>query len=87
MINKISIKNNISQILALTEKNIKLNLRFKFSFIFSFIFPIVSILMPLIIMGQFLEFNAQFGPWNKDNYLFNCLKDLIFFIFLLSPFP
>ncbi len=89
MINRKVIKNRLSKILALIEKNVKLNTRFKFAFIFSFITPIISILMPLIIFGQFFEFNPQFGPWNISNYLIfsfiayniNLLKGII------SEFP
>lgn len=64
-----SIKDNGSQILAITEKYIKLDLRFKISFAVSFILPIFSIIMPLIIMGRFFEFNAEFGPWTTSNYI------------------
>ena len=89
MINRKVIKNRLSKILALIEKNVKLNIRFKFALIFSFITPIISILMPLIIFGQFFEFNPQFGPWNISNYLIfpliayniNLLKGMI------SEFP
>ncbi len=68
--NKFSIIiDNFNQILALTEKNIKLNLRFKFGLLVTFIAPLVIIIMPLIIMGQFFNYNANFGPWTKENYL------------------
>jgi ABC-type polysaccharide/polyol phosphate export permease len=69
MINRQVIKNRMSKILALIEKNVKLKVRFKFAFIVSFITPIISILMPIIIFGQLFEFNQQFGPWNINNYL------------------
>ena len=69
MISKEAIKNNISQILAITEKDIKLRLRFKYKLIFSFISPIISIILPLIIMGKFFEFNDNFGPWDSNNYI------------------
>lgn len=63
------IKNNIVQILAITEKNLMLDLRFKFTLIFSFVTPIISILMPVIIMGQFFNNNIEFGPWTQSNFL------------------
>ncbi len=47
------IKRNLNQILALTEKNLKLNLRFKFNFIISLLLPIITIAMPLIVMNRF----------------------------------
>jgi len=55
-----SIKNNLYQIKALTEKNVKLNLRFKFKVIISFITPVITILMPLIVLGQFLSYSDRF---------------------------
>jgi ABC-type polysaccharide/polyol phosphate export permease len=68
MINTETIKNNISQIFAITEKNVKLGLRFKFKLIFSFFSPIISIIVPIIIMGKFFDFNVNFGPWDQSNY-------------------
>lgn len=64
------IKDNASQILAITEKNIKLTLRYKLTLVFSFIVPIISILMPIIILNSFfnLDENINFGPWNKENF-------------------
>ena len=69
MINKRTIQNNLSQIFAITEKNIKLGTRFKFKLIFSFISPIISIIIPIIIMGKFFDFNIEFGPWDANNYI------------------
>ncbi|MFX1463279.1 MAG: ABC transporter permease [Promethearchaeota archaeon] len=68
-INKATIKKNLTQIFALTERNIKLKLRFKFSLIISYFLPIISILMPIIILSKFFSLNNQFGPWTTTNYL------------------
>ena len=68
-INRDFIKLQFIQIFAITEKNLKLRLRFKYQIIISFIRPIISILMPLIILGQFFELNAEFGSWNENTYL------------------
>lgn len=68
MIQLKNIRENLSQIFAISEKQIKLNLRFKIRFILYLIFPIVSILMPLIILNNFFGYNVQFGYWNSDNY-------------------
>lgn len=38
--------------------------------------------MPLIIMGQFLNFNSDFGPWGRDNYA--VYQFLAYNIFLLQ---
>ncbi len=35
----------------------------------SLISPILAIIFPMIIMGQFLDFNNTFGPWTKNNFL------------------
>ncbi|MFX1311122.1 MAG: ABC transporter permease [Promethearchaeota archaeon] len=69
MVSYKTIRNNLSQIATLTEKNIKLHLRFKFQIIIAYISPIISILMPLIIFGQLFEFKESFGPWTAQNYL------------------
>ena len=62
-------KDNLSQIVALVEKNLKLTTRFKFNIVTSLINPIIMILMPLIIMTKLFEFNEQFGPWTRDNFM------------------
>lgn len=63
------IKDNLSQIYALTVKDVKLSLRFKYNLIFSYIEPIISIFLPIIIMGKLFDYNPQFGPWTKENYM------------------
>ncbi len=50
---KVDIKKNLTQILALTEKNVRLNIRFKVNFIIGLLTPIITIAMPLIIMNRF----------------------------------
>lgn len=63
------IKKNLSQIFAITEKNLKLSFRFKLRVIITFITPILSILMPLIIMGEIFSFQSSFGPWTRENFI------------------
>ncbi len=63
------IRRQALQIFALVEKNLRLSLRFKFSVIISFLLPIISIAMPLIILGKFFTLNTEFGPWNESNYM------------------
>ncbi|KKL52490.1 hypothetical protein LCGC14_2284960, partial [marine sediment metagenome] len=62
------IKDNLSQIMALTEKNIKLQLRYKLGLILSYLTHIISIFTPLIIMGNLFEFRAV-GEWTSDNFI------------------
>jgi len=69
MISLISIKDNLTQILAITEKNVKLSLRFKFPLVLGFVMPIVGLIMPIIVMGQIFTFNESFGPWTGENFL------------------
>ncbi|MFX1392243.1 MAG: ABC transporter permease [Promethearchaeota archaeon] len=77
MLNKIKlkkIKKNINQIIALTEKNLKLNLRFKITFIATLLAPLFSIIMPMIIMSKFFAYSHEFGTWTADNlFLFQLL--------------
>lgn len=63
------IKDNLSQILAITEKNIKLQLRFKTTLFFNFINPLLAVILPIIVLGQIFTFNEAFGPWNSQNFL------------------
>jgi ABC-type polysaccharide/polyol phosphate export permease len=71
-----AIKHNALQVLAITEKNIKLQIRFKFQLIVGLINPILTILMPLIIFNKLFNFNESFGPWTPQNYI----------VFLLSTY-
>ena len=63
------IRRNLYQIYAITKINIKLKLRFKLKLIFSFITPIIGVIMPIIVLGKFFEFNMRFGVWNGTNFL------------------
>lgn len=62
------LKNNLIQISSLTEKSLKLQWRFKLTTIVSFFTPLISIFLPLIILGQFLTLSVDFGPWTTENY-------------------
>ncbi len=85
------LKDNISQILAIVEKNVKLGLRFKISLVLRFLSPIISIIMPIIVLGQLfnVSFNENFGPWNKENfYVFQfVMYQLNVMIGVRSAFP
>jgi len=63
-----AIKDNLSQIFAVVEKDLKLYVRFKLPVLMSFIMPILNLVLPLIIMGQIFTFNEDFGPWNSQNF-------------------
>ena len=87
-----SLKNareNLTQIFAITEKHIKLSLRFKLKFILNLMIPIISILMPLIVLDKFFDFNVNFGPWNGTNYLVYQFTAFNFFLMsnIMNIFP
>ena len=74
MINFKVIRENLSQILAITEKNIKLRLRYKFTLVISYITTIISILTPLILMGNIFQFRNELGiggigSWTSNNFI------------------
>jgi ABC-type polysaccharide/polyol phosphate export permease len=65
---KNTFRHNIAQIIAVTEKDVKLNLRFKLQIIVNYINPIITILMPLIVFQALFNTNESFGPWTPENY-------------------
>lgn len=64
-----TVKGNISQILALTEKNIKLALRYKIGLALGYINQIIAIFMPLIIMQNIFDFRTTLGFWTSSNFI------------------
>ncbi len=64
-----NLKDSFSQIYAITEKNVRLQLRFKLRYLLSLVFPILGIILPLIIMGQLFTFSDNFGPWDRNNFV------------------
>lgn len=64
-----TIKDNLSQIFAVVEKDLKLYTRFKLPVLMNFITPILGLVLPLVIMGQIFTFNEDFGPWNSQNFM------------------
>jgi len=71
MLNLNSIKRYIRQILAITEKNIYLELRVKSRFFFRFINPIIQLLLFVFIFGVIFNIKKgfQLGYWNSNNYI------------------
>ena len=64
-----ALKNNISQIFAVTEKNVRLVARFKLRLILGFITPILGVILPIVIMGRIFTFADNFGPWDGGNFI------------------
>jgi len=82
MINWKSIRGNLSQIIALTEKNVKLELRYKFGLIISYSINIISIFTPLILMSNIFDLRDTVGSWTRNNFLL--YQFLAYNIMLLS---
>ncbi len=59
----------IKKTLALTEKQIYMGFRFKYRTLLNYFTPIITILMPIIVLGRFFESNISFGPWDSQNYI------------------
>ena len=83
------IRYNISQVIALAEKNIKLKMRYKYQVLFRYISPIIGILMPLIIFSALFSFNQSFGIWTQENYIIFLLSiyNLNLLKSIISEFP
>lgn len=64
-----SIKFNLKQIFAIAEKNTKMTLRYKFVLIIGLFNPLIQLIFPFILMGQFFSYQDSFGPWNAENYI------------------
>ncbi len=59
----------ISKTFAITEKNIQTRMRFKFKILLSYITPILTIIMSIIVLDKFFDYNVKFGPWTSKNYM------------------
>lgn len=69
MISSRVIKEGITKIFAITEKNLKLDLRVKLALFLTFLAPIIGLIMPIILMDKFFTLNDNYGPWTKNNFL------------------
>ena len=89
MLNRRILYDFVTKIIAITEKDLRLRLRFKYDVFVSFINPIISIVMPIIIIGQFLQYNANFGRWTETNYYIFILMayNIILLESIIGEFP
>ncbi|MFX1239722.1 MAG: ABC transporter permease [Promethearchaeota archaeon] len=67
-INK-KIRRIFSKTFAIAEKNTRMQFRFKYNVIFRWFTPIITILMPIIILDQFFNASIDIYPWNAQNYM------------------
>lgn len=58
-----------SKTFAIAEKNVRTQIRFKFNLFFRWGFPLITILMPIILLNKFFEFSASIGQWTSQNYI------------------
>jgi ABC-type polysaccharide/polyol phosphate export permease len=54
---------------AIAEKNVLTQIRFRFNILFRWGLPIITILMPIIILDRFFDFNQNIGPWTQGNFM------------------
>jgi len=82
-------KDNLIQIVAITEKDLQLAFRYKYNIIFGYITPIISILIPLIILDQFFSYNLYFGNWTRETlYIYQFIAYNIFLLRrIIEQFP
>lgn len=69
MIKRTIIRRNINQIAALIQLQLKLHSRYKFGIFIAYITPIITIIMPLIVMAKIFEFNPNLGVWDNETFL------------------
>lgn len=63
------IRRIIRKTFAIAEKNIHIEMRFKLQMVITSVAPIITIIMPIIILGRFFGLNTDFGPWNDTNFI------------------
>ncbi len=54
---------------AIAEKNIQMQLRYKLQLAVVSISPIITIIMPIIVLNRFFSLATDFGPWNESNFI------------------
>ena len=69
MRNSITIRRILSKTFAIAEKNVRSQFRFKYYMIWRWCLPIISLLMPIIILDKFFEFGTNIGPWIPQNFM------------------
>lgn len=63
------LRRSILKTSAIAEKNIQMHLRWKYTILTAYFAPIITILMPIIVLNKFFELNTEFGPWTAQNYI------------------
>ncbi len=65
------IRRIFSKTFAIAEKNLQTQIRFKYYMIWKWVLPLITLLMPIIILDKFFELttNQSFGPWTQENFM------------------
>ncbi|KKK49286.1 hypothetical protein LCGC14_3136580, partial [marine sediment metagenome] len=58
-----------SKIFAIAEKNVRTQIRFKYYMIWKWILPVLTLLVPMMIMSEFFEYSQNIGPWTPQNFM------------------
>ncbi|MBA7539270.1 hypothetical protein ES705_31549 [subsurface metagenome] len=69
MISSKKFRRILSKTFAIAEKNVRTQFRFKHYMIWRWVLPIISLLMPIIILDKFFELSTNIGPWTPQNYM------------------
>ena len=59
----------LSKTFAIAEKNVRTQIRFKYYMIWKWFLPIITLLMPIIILDKFFDFSSSIGPWTQQNFM------------------
>ncbi len=62
------IKDELYQIRAVIEKELKLTTRYKLPVVLRFLVPILNLILPLIVLGQIFTF-SETGDWDSQNFM------------------
>ncbi|KKK80352.1 hypothetical protein LCGC14_2824360, partial [marine sediment metagenome] len=60
-----------SKTFAIAEKNVRTQIRFKFFMLWKWFLPIITLLMPILILDKVFELStsSKIGPWTPENYM------------------
>ena len=64
-----NLKNVSRQIYAIVEKEVSLKITFKFAFIREILTPLLSVFIPIFVMGSVFDLISNFGYWSGTNFI------------------
>ncbi len=69
MISSKKIRRIFAKTYAIAEKNLLIEFRFKYDVILRWFIPIITLLMPIIVLDKFFDFDIAIAPWTSKNYM------------------